>query len=70
MKCLVCDREAVTDLCEYHREAKARVEAAISQWRDAYGDIEWKDCLGRIARNDQTGQWAAEVARLMLGGQK
>lgn len=70
MKCLLCERQAVTDLCEYHKEAKARLESAFGQWKTAYGKMEWKDYLERVARNDQAGAWAVEVARLMLGAEQ
>lgn len=65
MKCLLCEREAVSDLCEYHQAAKERVEGAYRLWVKAYGTMEWHDYLDRVKRNEQTGQWAKEIAELL-----
>ena len=67
MKCKVCPREAVSDLCAYHEEAKVRVQAAYPQWVKAYGALDWKDYLDNVKRNVQTGQWAKEIAELLQG---
>ena len=62
MKCALCEREAAADLCRYHAQAKASIEAAFSHWKRAYGTLEWTDYLDRIKRNPRTGQWAKEAA--------
>ena len=67
MKCPICGREAVPELCPYHAEAKERVQVAYSLWMKAFGNIEWKDFLDNVKRNPQTGQWAKEIAEF-LGG--
>ena len=66
MRCRLCERQAVSDLCHYHAEARRRVEAAFQAWKDAYGAIEWDDYLSRVAGNPETGQWAVEVAKMLL----
>jgi hypothetical protein len=66
MKCKLCERETDTDLCGYHAEAKRRLEATFRAWVDAYGSISWAEYLDRIIRNPETGQWAVDVAKLML----
>jgi hypothetical protein len=65
MKCHICGREAVSDLCRYHAEAKEKVRAAYPLWVKAYGSIEWNDFLDNVKRNPQTGQWAKEIAELL-----
>jgi hypothetical protein len=67
MKCRLCSREAVSDLCAYHGAAKDRVQAAYPQWVKAYGSMEWKAYLDNVKRNVQTGQWAKEIADLLQG---
>ena len=67
MKCSICMREAVADLCRYHAEAKEKVRAAYPFWVKAYGSIEWQDFLDNVKRNPQTGQWAKEIAELLKG---
>lgn len=68
MKCPLCGREAVSDLCLYHAAAKEKVQAAYLLWVKAYGRIEWEDYLDNVKRNPQTGQWAKEIAELLRGG--
>ncbi len=67
MKCALCGREAVSDLCAYHQAAKERVEAAYPLWVKAYVRMEWKEYLDNVKRNVQTGQWAKEIAELLKG---
>lgn len=67
MKCLLCAREAVSDLCEYHASAKETVERAYPAWEKAYGGLGWKDYLDNVKRNPQTGQWAKEIAEFLQG---
>ncbi|QQG48342.1 MAG: hypothetical protein HY247_06225 [archaeon] len=62
MKCSLCSREAESDLCQYHEEAKSRLKAAYKEWVEAYGKMGWKDYLDNVKRSAQTGQWVKEVA--------
>lgn len=66
MKCRLCERHSEGELCRYHREAKVRLESAYGYWNEAYGSLTWKEYLGRVSKNGETGQWAAEVAKMML----
>ena len=68
MKCKLCEREADLDLdlCEYHSEAKKKLESSYQVWREAYGFIGWTDYLNEMLRNPDTGRWVVEVARLIL----
>lgn len=67
MKCLLCSREATTEMCRYHQAAKEKLELTYSLWMRAYGSIGWKEYLDRVITNAQTGQWAKEVAELLEG---
>lgn len=67
MKCLLCNREAAAELCRYHSWAKERVESAYGLWVKAYGTMDWKSYLDRVITNAETGQWAKEVAELLVG---
>lgn len=67
MKCRLCGREAVSDLCEYHEKAKRKVEAGYRSWVEAYGAMKWKDYLDKVKHNEQTGQWAKEIAEMLEG---
>ena len=68
MKCPICGRKAVADLCRYHSEAKEKVRVAYPLWVKAYGDMEWKDFLDNVKRNPQMGQWAKEIAEVLKEG--
>ena len=67
MKCALCERQAVDELCRYHAQARDDVRSTFSYWKEAYGGLEWDDYLDRIKRNPRTGQWAKEAAGF-LGG--
>lgn len=66
MKCRLCARGAVDDLCVYHKAAKEKVEGAYPRWVKAYRTMEWKDYLDNVKRNVQTGQWAKEIAEFLV----
>ncbi len=68
VKCEICGRGATTTMCKYHEEAKQRINYGYQQWVKAYGRIGMKDYLDKVKRNDHTGQWAKEVAEMMLEG--
>jgi hypothetical protein len=67
MKCKLCGREAVSNLCKYHEEAKRKIEAGYRLWAEAYGKVKWKDYLDKVKHNEQTGQWAKEIAEMLEG---
>jgi len=67
MRCAICGRESVTDLCRHHDEAKEKVRMAYPLWVKAYGNMDWEDFLDNVKRNPQTGQWAKEIAELLRG---
>jgi len=63
VKCQLCEREAADGLCQYHSEARKKVEENYAYWREAYGTLAWAEYLDMIKRNPETGQWAKEAAR-------
>jgi len=63
----LCSREAVSNLCRHHEEAKRRVEASYRRWAEAYGEMKWEDYLDKVKHNEQTGQWAKEIAGMLEG---
>ncbi|MGD1054532.1 MAG: hypothetical protein ABR867_00405 [Nitrososphaerales archaeon] len=69
MKCKLCGREAVLNLCRYHEEAKRKLEAGYRLWAEAYGEMKWKDYLDKVKHNEQTGQWAKEIAAMLEDSQ-
>jgi hypothetical protein len=66
--CRLCKRERApsSELCAYHLRAKTNLESGYKQWADAYGGITWKQYLQKVGSNADTGQWAKEVADLLL----
>ena len=67
MKCLLCSRDCApsSDLCRYHAAARKNVESGYSIWKEAYGEITWKEYLRKVRANRETGAWAKEVAALL-----
>ena len=65
MKCLVCDREAVGEYCEFHEEAYLNVVKKFEDWKQATG-ASWKQYLKEVVENAYTGCWAKEVAENLL----
>lgn len=65
MKCLVCDREAVDEYCDFHEEAYRNVVRKFEDWKQATG-ASWKQYLKELVENAYTGYWAKEVAEDLL----
>jgi hypothetical protein len=66
VKCRLCERQAEDSLCLYHKEARRKVESAYHRWLEAYGAISRAEYLRRIVENSETGEWAADIAKMML----
>lgn len=67
MKCKLCGRETASSLCRYHDEAKRKIEAGYRLWTEAYGEMKWTDYLDKVKHNEQTGEWAKEMAEMLEG---
>lgn len=69
MKCKVCNREAQvqpqSEYCEFHGKAYENILNKFESWKNA-SNIEWKDYLREVAKNQFTGAWAKEVADHLL----
>ena len=65
MRCLVCDREAVEEYCEFHNEAYQNIVQKFEVWKQATG-ASWKEYLKELVENAYTGYWAKEVAESLL----
>lgn len=66
--CRLCrlERAGSSQLCEYHLGALRNLEAAYKAWDEGYGGMTWKDYLKAVREKRETGQWAKEVAELLL----
>ncbi len=63
MNCRLCRREALeskVELCRYHAEAQRNLEEGFEAWRHAYGELDWKEYLQRVAERPETGVWVKE----------
>ncbi|MBI3860152.1 MAG: hypothetical protein HY296_07995 [Thaumarchaeota archaeon] len=67
MKCRLCKREAISEFCRFHQEAKVAVEVGYEKWVRAYGTLDMKSYLHRVIASSETGQWSKEIARYLEG---
>ena len=65
MKCIVCDREALENYCEFHEKAYRNVGQKFEDWKRAAG-VSWKEYLNAVIENSYTGAWTKEVAKHLL----
>jgi len=69
LKCKVCSREAQlqpqSEYCELHQKAYENIQKKFEAWKKA-SNIEWKEYLNEIVKNQLTGTWAKEVAENLL----
>jgi hypothetical protein len=66
--CRLCKRECSPSsvLCRYHLVAKRNIESAYGRWVKGYGSLSWGEYLRQVSENPETGEWAREVAGLLL----
>lgn len=67
MKCRLCRREVVkgkAGLCRYHDKAYRNLEKDFEKWRHAYGKLDWKEYLQKVAERPETGIWVKECCEL------
>jgi hypothetical protein len=69
MKCKICDRETMIKYCELHEKAHESIAQKYSTWERAL-EISWKEYLGEVIKNPNTGVWAKEVAKDLLNKAK
>jgi hypothetical protein len=46
--------------------AKRNIESAYGRWVKGYGALTWNEYLRQVSENPETGEWAREVAGLLL----
>ena len=64
--CKICKRKAEADgLCVYHGTAYTNLRRAFDTWKTALG-IDWRDFLTKVSENQETGEWAKEVAECLI----
>ncbi|MDG6933806.1 MAG: hypothetical protein JRN68_03835 [Nitrososphaerota archaeon] len=66
--CNLCERkkEKDSDYCIYHSEAFKIINEKFPLWKDAFGELSWKEYLENLIKNSATGQWIKEVAEGLL----
>jgi hypothetical protein len=69
VKCKICDKEAVSEYCEWHERAYANLVKEYDNWKKAL-EISWKEYLSEIAKNPYTGSWVKEVAEHLIKSEK
>lgn len=68
-KCLICQSTIEKgDYCDAHLIAKNNLIKNYSYWKEAFGDLSWKDYLNRMVNDAEipVGDWAKEVADYYL----
>ena len=65
--CVICEQknEGQTELCARHKLAFDNLKNAYTIWQNAL-KIDWQSFLIEVSGNQETGQWAKEVAEHML----
>lgn len=66
-KCQICSEKRVKDsvYCEKHLLAYENLKKQYPYWKNAF-QISWQEYLRRVAENENTGQWAKEVADYLI----
>ena len=69
LKCKVCERVAQEKgYCQLHLRAYESLLDRFKVWQRACG-LPWMEYLGEIQKNSLTGEWAKEVAKLLIRGE-
>ncbi len=65
MECAICGRRSERRYCHLHDKAYENLVKGFEVWKSAM-DIGWSDYLKRVAENQNTGRWVAEVCKDLL----
>lgn len=67
MKCPICNlnKYEESDYCENHQSAYLNLKREYNNWKNAL-NITFQDYLKKIIENENTGEWAREVATYLL----
>ncbi|MDQ1278964.1 MAG: hypothetical protein QG670_224 [Thermoproteota archaeon] len=63
--CPICDRKAEGEYCNLHETAYKNIVQMFEKWQSSKG-IDWKEYLGRIEVNPNSGSWVLEVCKYLL----
>ncbi|MHA1144498.1 MAG: hypothetical protein ACTSRW_07160 [Candidatus Helarchaeota archaeon] len=67
MTCVICKRKVENgEFCTYHNAAHENLQKSYADWKEAYGDLTFKEYLKKLLVNKQTGNWVKEVANYLL----
>lgn len=65
MKCKICEREAKSDFCKFHKMAFENLTKKFEEWKKSM-DITWSEYLDTLQKNPHTGVWVKEVIQYLL----
>jgi len=65
MSCPVCGAPSENVLCSAHWRAYRKLLAAYKVWHQAL-EISWRDYLGRVEGNTNSGRWVREICTFLL----
>ena len=67
MKCPICNSNKYeeSDYCENHQSAYLNLKERYNDWKKAL-NITWQEYLKKIIENENSGEWAREVAMHLL----
>jgi hypothetical protein len=69
--CIICERPCASgDYCKYHADAYQNVMQYYDEWKEAYGELSFKEYLQKVIDNPATGIWACEVSEKLLEKEK
>ncbi|MEM3403646.1 MAG: hypothetical protein QXJ17_03770 [Nitrososphaeria archaeon] len=66
--CAICKRkvEKHDNFCNYHFLALLNIEKNFQTWKDAYENLNWKEYLEKLIKNEENGIWVQEVAKYLI----
>ena len=69
MKCIICKKEVLENsnqLCQYHTDARNNLKEGFKKWCDAYGELDWKIYIKKIAERSEAGVWVRECCEFLI----
>ena len=58
-----------SEYCELHQKAYENIQRKFEEWKSAL-NIEWREYLNELVRNQLTGIWVKEVAENLLSSKE
>jgi len=70
MSCKICERPAKEKgYCNAHLKAYQNIYEKFEVWKKAL-NVTWMDYLVKISKNSLTGEWAKEVVKYLIEGER